>query len=79
MAKIIGIENVDYVSKKTNNRVQGFKLHCSYERKNVTGASVEQYYVSNNAEGIADVKVGDEVDFSYNRFGNIVAVAKKTK
>ena len=79
MVKVLGIQTVDYTSKKTNNHVVGSRLHCSHPANNIQGLAVEQYYVSNACEDLKDVKVGDEVDFNYNRYGNIVSIIKASK
>lgn len=71
--KVLGIQDVDYVSAKTGKRVQGMNLHCTYEQKNVIGESVEKLYISSNIDGPI-VKVGDNVDVFYNRFGSVEEV-----
>lgn len=73
--KVLGIEPVDYVSKKTNNRVTGKNLHVCSEfsvkqtERGCTGFRVESVFVKN--EICPDVKAGDQVEFLYNRFGSV--------
>ena len=40
--KIIGKTAVDYVSKKSNERVVGINLHCSYEDRSTEGVALHQ-------------------------------------
>lgn len=68
--KVLGIQDVNFESKKTGKRVQGMNLHCTYEQKNVIGEAVEKLYISSNIDSPI-VKVGDEVDVFYNRFGSV--------
>lgn len=67
---VLGIQDVNYVSKKTGKKVQGMNLHCMFKQKNVIGESVEKLYISSNIDSPI-VKVGDEVDVFYNRFGSV--------
>lgn len=50
MAKVelVGIEEVDYVSKKTGNPVQGINLFVNYLDPNVMGKRAENKYLSRN-------------------------------
>lgn len=78
--KIEGIENIDYVSKKTNERVIGVKLYISFpiNEKRGKGRKTDSVYLSKrtveNLSYFPDVD--DEVDFVYNRFGGISDVVK---
>lgn len=78
--KIIGKTAVDYVSKKTNQRVVGINLHCSYEDRNTEGFAVERVYISSRADfypEIQEAPLGAEVQFFYNRWGNVESVQVK--
>ena len=71
--RVVGIEDVNYVSKKTNQTVQGVKLHVTYpmnEQKG-EGQAVESIYCKSNLEAISDVSVGDDIEVFYNRFGGV--------
>ena len=71
---VIGIENVDYVSKKTGERVYGKKLHLSapISSEKGFGDSAENVYCRKN---IADnVALGDTVRLYYDKFGNVETV-----
>ncbi len=71
--EVIGIETVDYVSQKTQRNVKGRRLHLVYdfpERKvNAEGNGVEQIFT--NCENAYVVKLGDIVELSYNKWGNV--------
>ena len=70
-ATVKGVQNVDYVSKRTNERVTGRSLHILYKDSNVTGDACDSVFFSDRL-GIKDVdavKPGDIVDIEYNNRG----------
>lgn len=75
MYKVVGIEIVDYVSKKTGNRVKGTKLHClsDVQKDNLLGNQVESMYIPESIP-LTGIDVGSNVDFYFNRFGSVSAV-----
>lgn len=78
--KVIGIADVNYTSKKTNQLVQGKTLHCikNAERQEDIGELTETVFISqrSNAFGqIAKIKVGSEVNIYYNRYGAVDDIA----
>ena len=78
--KIIGKSTVNYVSKKTNQPVVGINLHCSYEDRTTEGVAVERVYISSRAEFYPEIQkapIGAEVEFFYNRWGNVEFVQVK--
>lgn len=71
--EIIGIEPVDYVSKKTGNRVKATNLHCYDLNKDpdaVYGHAVERLYVRDTID-CSSLQLGDHINTFYNRWGNI--------
>lgn len=75
---IIGKAKVDYVSRKTNQQVSGLTLHVTHEDNNVDGLAVETIFVSSKSNVYADanaVKLGDNVNVFYNRFGSVDSIA----
>lgn len=72
--KVLGIESVNYVSKKTGNPVSGQRLHLSYDKKGCDGAAVESYFVRNDAFSDGVPGVGDDVELFFNRYGNVRSV-----
>lgn len=75
--KVVGIEKVDYMSKKTNNRVEGLNLHCISEpmqTDRLSGQQVERVFVSARSAAfasLAGIQIGQDVKFLYNRFGHV--------
>lgn len=73
MEKIVGIESVDYTSRKTNRRVVGFKLHTLLKeenRTNVNGYRVNSFFVSEDVfRNYFDLPLGSEVEVYYNQYG----------
>lgn len=68
--KVVGIKNVDYVSKKTGRNVQGTELHVLYNDNNVSGKAVDKIYCSKNIV-LKDVHIDCEIDVFYNKFGQV--------
>lgn len=73
MYKIMGIEKVDYVSKKTNRQVKGYKLHMCYEDERTEGLAVISEFVGE--EYGKDIKVSNKVELFYNKYGQVNKVA----
>lgn len=78
--EIIGIEKVDYVSKKTNQPVKGLALYTveRIDSKDGSGMRSERSYLSEDkAAALPEpLKVGDDVTIVYNRYGSIATVIK---
>lgn len=80
--KVLGKQRIDYVSKKTNNPVNGISLHVCGEDSRVEGMSVETIYISDKSpmyNDVASIALGSEIVVSYNRWGNVESVALCTK
>lgn len=74
---VIGKAKVDYVSKRTNQQVSGVTLHVTREDNNVSGLAVETIFISAKANVFKDadsVKLGDNVNVSYNRYGSVDSI-----
>lgn len=78
--EIIGIERVDYVSKKTNNPVKGYTFYCVGDKSGIIGGRFSESYFINddNVKSLLDtVKgeikslVGAHVRPYRNRYGNV--------
>lgn len=78
MVKVCGIEFIDYVSKRTNKRVQGAKIHCYDNRSIADGVSVMSFYVDKNCFDtfFSSVCVGDSIDLFYNQYGSVCGCRK---
>lgn len=78
--EIIGIERVDYVSKKTNNPVKGYTFYCTGEKSGIFGGKFcESYFVNDDnvkslfatVKGDIAALIGVEVRPYRNRYGNV--------
>lgn len=74
-AKIIGLERLDYFSRKSNKQVRGYKFHLAEPLTKDTTAGVQVYSEflhDENAPGFAPTNLsqflGREVVFFYNRY-----------
>ena len=74
--EVIGIEQVNYTSRKTNRQVEGVKLHLTYpfDEEDADGTGVEVVFTSHE---VGDkVEIGDLVELLYNKFGSICDIRK---
>ena len=74
--KIVGVERVDYTSKKTGNQVKGYRIHMTEERKGMYGVCASNEFVGDNAASeffseFANLEqaLGFDVRILYNRYG----------
>lgn len=70
--KVVGKENIDYVSKKTNKQVKGYTLHLTIEKEKCDGVAVLSVFVSDEVGSF--VEVNDEVELYYNQYGKVIKV-----
>ena len=70
--EIVGIELVDYVSKKTGNNVEGYRIYVQFEKENCQGFATDVIFVSKDV--LANHTVGDEVEILYNKFGRVAEI-----
>lgn len=78
---IIGIQRVDYISKKTNRPVKGYNFYVTESINEISGFGdkSEKIYVSETCvSDIPDIYsndyIGCDVDFTYNKFGNVTGI-----
>lgn len=76
--EVIGTEEVDYTSKKTNRQVTGRRLHLVFDfdqnMAGFVGNGVEVVFT--NLDTAKNIKVGDTVELLYNKFGSICDIRK---
>lgn len=82
--KIVGIRNVDYVSKKTGEHVQGVSLHCvsPFALNRGLGDEVERVWLplevwgtlNRVAAGDPDNIIGKGCEVTYNKYGDVTDV-----
>ena len=75
--KVLGIQSVDYVSRKTGNPVKGVTLHSTFKDAQVEGESVSSIFVSDNLnlKCISEIRPGMLVDVEYNNRGYVCDLA----
>ena len=75
--KVLGIQSVDYVSRKTGNPVKGVTLHSAFKDAQVEGESVSSIFVSDNLnlKCVAEIRPGMLVDVEYNNRGYVCDLA----
>lgn len=69
---VIGIKNVNYVSKKTGKNVNGLIVYFSQPIKDGVGLSAGNVFVSQDVAG--NIVPGDDVKIFYNKYGNVCAI-----
>lgn len=77
--RIVGKQDVDYVSKKTNQPVTGVTLHCVGKSERVNGECVETIFVSGKSpmfQQCVNFPLGTEIAVSYNRYGSVETIEK---
>ena len=74
IARVVGIQYLDYVSRKTGNPVKGLSLHCAYKDQQVEGEAVSNFFVSDNLGISLKFLPGDTVDIAFNQRGSICDV-----
>lgn len=71
--KIVGKQNVDYISRKTQEPVKGVSLHCVGARNDVEGEAVETIFISAKSglfDEVAKMPIGTKIRVFYNRYGS---------
>lgn len=81
MYKIVGIESVNYVSKKTGRPVVGSKLYLITDdvKQNLVGHSTTEIFVSAQIQGLPVLTVNDNVQIYFNQFGSVQSIENVTK
>lgn len=70
---VVGFQKIDYVSKRTNRPVNGYKLFLCYEDSRITGFGCIDVFV--NVDRInREPTVNDICQVYYNRFGSVESV-----
>lgn len=75
--KVLGIQWLDYPSRKTGEQVRGTALHSVFNDAQVTGQAVSNIFVSDRLgiPCISEIKPGMEVDIQYNNRGYVCDVS----
>lgn len=75
--KIVGIQKLDYPSRKTGEQVVGTTLHVEFPDSQVDGLAVDSFFISDrlNCPDISRAMIGDMVDIEFNRRGYVQGVS----
>lgn len=65
---VVGVEKLDYVSKKSNKPVRGFRVHCTFADSSIEGFGVEKVYFPEGSCASAP-KLRDTINIFYNQYG----------
>ena len=75
MVEVVGIEQVDYVSRKTGKHVSGKILHLAEDLPPERGMGVKNLKSEFCRDGVLDgIDVGDRVIVYYDRYNNVAHV-----
>ena len=73
--KVVGIKEVNYTSKKTGKEVHGVEIHGVFPSSRAkVGMLVDTQYLSTQIVEECGGKlpeVGDEINFFYNKYGQV--------
>ena len=69
--KILGIEKLDYISKRTGRPVRGTNLYCQDLEKQIdSGIVTEKLYVKEVID-CSSLQLDDCINVYYNQYGNV--------
>lgn len=74
---LLGIEDLDYTSKKTGKQVQGCNIYVAEQIKKGKGQKCINFYLSALSEvyyDVHEVPIGSEIELHFNRFGNLIKI-----
>lgn len=72
MFTVVGIEKVggEYEGRSWSGR----RFHVTHEKRGCDGLAVDGVYCPDSIPDSAVVKVGDTVDFMYNKYGRVACI-----
>lgn len=75
--KVLGVQPVNYDSKKTGEHVSGSSLHVVYNDAQVQGQAVDKVFISSrlNLPAMALISVGSDINIEYNGRGYVQDIA----
>ena len=78
MSKIVGYRYVQYTSKKDGKPREGYEIYAedafpSYQ-KDACGVTADKYWASVDAFLEAELSIGKEVDFLFDKRGRLVRI-----
>lgn len=71
--EVLGVQALDYTSRKTGNPVKGVTLHVKYKDSQVSGEATGNIFISDNLgiDCVSDVRPGSRIDVEYNNRGYV--------
>lgn len=70
---VLGIKNVHF--KADDGRIiDGVTLYGSYDLADVDGVATDKAFISSEKLNGLEVKVGDDVELLYNKYGKVVSI-----
>lgn len=73
---VVGVQYVDYISKKTNQPVKGRTIFFTYIDSKTEGIACDKLYISDYKFGDVSLKPGDKFVMYYNKFGKVDWIVK---
>ena len=70
-AKIVGVQDVDWVNPDTQQHIVGKNLYCMFTNSFVDGYKTNKYFVSNKVESFNDLVPDINITIDFNERGKI--------
>lgn len=70
---IMGKKAIKFTSKE-GNEISGVRFYYTYDLADVDGVATDSVFVSDAKLDGLDVKVGDEVEVLFNRYGKVAGI-----
>ena len=67
--KVVGFQEVDYISKKTGDHVEGVSVHYLYNESHTQGNATDTVFVGKGRNN--PFEIGKRYNISYNRWGRM--------
>ena len=76
MYYVMGKENINYISKRTQKPVIGVKIYVTYPLRGERGVGdgCDTFFVSSSL--VSDVLVGDQIEILFNKYGTVADIKK---
>ena len=74
--RCVGLQRVDYTSRKTGNPVLGWSLHCTYPADHVKGLKTESFFISDSSGLSIPASVPCVLDLRFGRYDRIEDISK---
>ena len=82
--KIVGVERVDYTSKKTGKPVKGYRIHMTEEKEGMYGVCASNIFIGEKVGEIflseyanLEQALGEEVRVLYNQYGRVDGIERR--